>query len=108
MVKHAEIMDEEEHFVDIDEDQDEVEPSHNGENWKNEEGFNAGQDELNPADRINHYDARKRDPKFALAEGSCLWELVSLGRIHIHAERSGKIVSRLCLGLLSFLTPTFL
>lgn len=101
MVKQAEMIDEEEHFIDIDEDyQEPIEFDQNETNKQNEKEFDAEQSDHHLTERTNHYDARKRDPKFALAEGSCLWELVSFG--HIHAETSRNIMFRRCQYLISF------
>jgi ribosome biogenesis protein MAK21 len=63
MVKHAEIHDEEEHFVDRDEEEEEEEEISHHENLLLDK-------------RVDRYDAYKSDPRFALADATCLWELV--------------------------------
>lgn len=61
MVKHAEMIDEEEHFVDVDED----------------ETTSNDHETAQIDERTDQYDAQKRDPRFASADATCLWELVS-------------------------------
>lgn len=66
MLTTPEEEDEEEHYEDVQEEYEEV----------NEEGQ---QEEIDrPCSLQNYYDGRQRDPRFAKAETSCLWELASI------------------------------
>lgn len=69
MIKHPEFSQEEEHFVDVDEEDDNHTTISKTEIATREEDI--------VTEPIDSYDPRKRDPKFASAEASCLWELVS-------------------------------
>ncbi len=82
MLTDPEEQDEEEHFVDVKEDEnadDDEEKSEKGE---------ASVLAIAPPKRSG-YDGRKRDPRFANAQITCLWEIVSCP--NIRWKRFGKL-----------------